>query len=108
MRFEGTNWTNEVLTEDYLQNVIGPPKFTPQRLLVWDSFRCHISNDTKAVLKKLKVQRAVIPGGVLDLYKPPMSVGINHLKITIPKDMMHGFNQENKSTLPLETQGQYH
>ena len=34
----------------------------------------------------------------------PMFVGINHLKITIPKDTIHGLNQENKSTLPLETQ----
>ena len=43
LKFEGTNWMNRALTEDYLQNVIGPPMFTPQRLLVWDSFRCHIT-----------------------------------------------------------------
>ena len=37
--------------------------FTPQRLLVWASFKCYISGDTKAVLRKMKVQQAVIPGG---------------------------------------------
>ena len=39
---------NQTLMEDYLQNVIGPPMFTPQCLLVSDSFRCQ-SNDTTAV-----------------------------------------------------------
>ena len=37
--FQRTNRMNQALTEDYLQNVIGPPMFTTQRLLVWDSFR---------------------------------------------------------------------
>ena len=81
LKFEGTNWMNQALTEDYLQNVIGPPMFTPQRLLVWASFRCHISNDTKA-------NRQSCHGDSMDLYKPPMSVEINHLKITIPKNTM--------------------
>ena len=34
LKFAGTNWMNQTLTEDYLQNVIGPPMFTPQCLLV--------------------------------------------------------------------------
>ena len=47
MTFEGTNWMNQELTEDYLSKVIGFPMFTPNRLLVWDSFKCHISEATK-------------------------------------------------------------
>lgn len=33
------------------------------RLLVWDSFRCHISDDTKKTLKRLAVHTAIVPGG---------------------------------------------
>ncbi|KAL3125243.1 hypothetical protein niasHT_005849 [Heterodera trifolii] len=33
------------------------------RLLVWDSFRCHISKDTKKTLRRLALHSAVIPGG---------------------------------------------
>ncbi|KAL3119322.1 hypothetical protein niasHT_008385 [Heterodera trifolii] len=33
------------------------------RLLVWDSFRCHISEDTKKTLRRLALHSAVIPGG---------------------------------------------
>ena len=29
LKFEGTNWMNQTLTEDYLQNLIGLPMFTP-------------------------------------------------------------------------------
>ena len=45
--------------------------FTPQCLLVWDSFRCHISNDTKAVFKKIKVQQAVITGECTGFIQAP-------------------------------------
>ena len=32
LKFEGSNWSNQPLTEDYLKLVIGSPMFTPQRL----------------------------------------------------------------------------
>ena len=34
---------NKDLTEDYLNMIVGPQMFTPKSLLVWDSFRLHIS-----------------------------------------------------------------
>ena len=61
--FQGTTCMNQALTEDYLNCIIGVPMFTPHRLLVWDSFSCHVSKDTKDSLKKLKVDQVVIPGG---------------------------------------------
>ena len=45
--------------------------FTPRRLLVWDSFKCHASKDTKDSLKKLKVDQAVIPGGCTGFMQAP-------------------------------------
>ena len=59
--FQGTNWMNQALMEDYLNRVIGGPIFTPHRLYVWNSFKCYVNKDTKDSLKKLKVDQAVIP-----------------------------------------------
>ena len=62
---------NQALTEDYLNCVIGVPMFTPQRLLVWDSFKYHVSKGTKDSLKKLKVDQAVIKGGCTGFIQEP-------------------------------------
>ena len=47
MTFEGTNWLNQELTDDYLSKVISFPMLTPNRLLVSNSFKCHIIEATK-------------------------------------------------------------
>lgn len=60
--WKGKIWMNDELTEDYLRCIFGPSLFH-KRLLVWDSFRCHISQTTKKVLRELKIDTAVIPGG---------------------------------------------
>lgn len=60
--WKGQTWMNDELTDDYLRNIFGPT-FFHKRLLVWDSFRCHISQRTKKVLRELKIETAVIPGG---------------------------------------------
>jgi DDE superfamily endonuclease len=60
--WEGKTWMNNSLTADYLRRTFGP-SFCRRRLLVWDSFRCHISQETKKILKELELDTAVIPGG---------------------------------------------
>lgn len=50
------------LTLEYLKTILGQSLFG-DRLLVWDSFRCHLSNSTKNMLKQLNIDTAVIPGG---------------------------------------------
>ena len=64
LKFEGSNWMKQPLADN------GAPMFTPQRLLVWGSFKCH-SDDTKAVLRKTKVQQSVIPGGCTGFIQAP-------------------------------------
>ena len=71
---------NQPLIEDYLKFVIGAPMFTPHHLLVWDSFKCHISDDTKAVLRKMKVQQAVTPGGCAGFIQAPDISWNKHFK----------------------------
>ena len=45
VRFSPNGWMNNGLTRDYLRSVIGSLSFN-QRLLVWDAYRCHTSDDT--------------------------------------------------------------
>ncbi len=61
LKWAGKVWMDDDLTDDYLQRVIGQTLFG-KRMIVWDAFRCHISNATKAKLRRLKVDSAVIPG----------------------------------------------
>lgn len=63
IEFAGTSWMNDSLTDTYLRKVIKGRFFNDKRLLVWDAFRCHISDKTKAVLKELEIETAIVPGG---------------------------------------------
>jgi hypothetical protein len=58
----GKDWMDDPLTAKYVQSIIGHNLFGGPRLIVWDSFRSHISVSTKAEAKKLKVDMAVVPG----------------------------------------------
>ena len=63
-------WMNQELTISWLHNSVGKMSFN-KRLLVWDAYRCHISEATKATLKEMKVEMAVIPGGCTGLIQAP-------------------------------------
>ncbi|KAF7641570.1 hypothetical protein LDENG_00277240 [Lucifuga dentata] len=64
-------WMNDSLTADWIQSVVGKFSFTP-RLLVWDSYRCHISAATKTELKSgYNITTAVIPGGCTKYIQAP-------------------------------------
>lgn len=70
LSWAGKVWMDNTLTEDFLRLVLGPLSFG-KRLLVWDSFRCHISRETKEVLSELKVHSAVVPGGCTKYVQAP-------------------------------------
>lgn len=69
INWAGKTWMNDQTTKDYLQKILGNQLFG-RRFLLWDSFRCHISKDTKTVLKALKVDTAIIPGGCTKYIQP--------------------------------------
>lgn len=72
--WKGTVWMNDDLVLDYLDQVFGR-SFFGKRLLIWDSFRCHLKKrkgnknqmaDNLELIKKLReidLHTAVIPGG---------------------------------------------
>lgn len=61
LAWAGKTWMDDDLTSEYLKRVMGNTIFG-KRLLVWDSFRCHISKTTKQMIKNLNIETAVIPG----------------------------------------------
>lgn len=67
--YASQSWMNDDLTGDYLDRIIGRFSFT-RRLMVWDSFRSHISKKTKSKLRSMRIDSAVIPGGCTGLIQP--------------------------------------
>ncbi|KAL3084040.1 hypothetical protein niasHT_033760 [Heterodera trifolii] len=67
----GRVWMDNELTTEYLDKVFGKTFFGGSRLLIWDSFRCHISVDTKDTLRRLEIHSAVVPGGTTKFIQAP-------------------------------------
>jgi DDE superfamily endonuclease len=63
INWAGSTWMDDDTTADYLRKIIGGNLFAPRRLLVWDAFASHKSEATTAILKDLKLETAIIPGG---------------------------------------------
>ena len=53
---------NDKTTLDWLQT-FGTKFAFSKRMLVWDSFKCHISDAMKELLKQYNILMSVIPGG---------------------------------------------
>uniref|UniRef100_A0A8R1I8G0 DDE-1 domain-containing protein n=2 Tax=Caenorhabditis japonica TaxID=281687 RepID=A0A8R1I8G0_CAEJA len=60
---------NDAITKEFLIKIMGNSLFA-KRLLVWDSYRCHLSVDTKKVLRSLKIDTAIVPGGTTKFLQP--------------------------------------
>ena len=68
-------WMNDELTAQWVDEVWGSFAFE-QRFLVWDSFKCHVSEDIKEHLCKMKTTMRVIPAGCRKFLQP-LDVSIN-------------------------------
>ena len=63
-------WMNESLTEEWIQYIVGCLSFVP-RLLVWDTYKCHMTNGLKEVLPQVSVDVALVPGGCTKYIQAP-------------------------------------
>ena len=63
-------WMNEELTIQFVNSVIGKFAFR-RRLLAWDSFECHTTNEVRKTLKMAKVDSVVVPGGCTKYIQAP-------------------------------------
>ena len=75
IKYKGTNWMNYDLTEMYIKEVIDKNLFG-RRLLVWDSFKCHINPRAKQLLIGRNVNMAVV-SGVCTKFVQPADVSWN-------------------------------
>ena len=66
----GNGWMNEELTLQWCKQVVGSFSFG-KRLLVWDTFEAHMTDEVKVSLKKMKVESALIPGGCTKYIQAP-------------------------------------
>ena len=78
-------WMNDELTEDWVSHMWGSLAFN-KRFLVWDSFKCHINEKIKEILKKMNTVKGVIPGGCTKFLQP-LDVSINKPFKTIFREL---------------------
>lgn len=94
IKYEGTNWMNDSITESYIKEVIDKNLFG-RRLLVWDSFKCHIS--PKAFLPVMSTwpwSRVAVQNTCSLL----TSAGTNRSRIDSVNSTTHGWRTAKKNT----------
>ena len=61
---------NTHLTNEFVQNVLGSLSFS-KRLLVWDTYECHMEGSVSKSLKQKKIESLLIPGGCTKYIQAP-------------------------------------
>ena len=56
--------------KEWIHECLPQTRYHEQSLLVWDSFRAHLTVDVKAALGQRKIDVAVIPGGLTPVLQP--------------------------------------
>ena len=70
VKFSANGWMNDGLMKDYLHSIIGSFLFS-KRLLIWDAYKCHISQATRKETDQMKLHTATIPGGCTKFIQAP-------------------------------------
>ena len=68
--YRDTAWVNDSILEEWVPTAF-PSLFPKRKVLIWDSFRAHISDNTKKLLKSKKIDSIIIPGGLTGLIQAP-------------------------------------
>ena len=63
-------WMNEELTLQWCSEILGQFSFC-KRLLAWDSYEAHLTDDVKKSLTKSKIESAIVPGGCTKYIQAP-------------------------------------
>ncbi|PFX13070.1 Pogo transposable element with KRAB domain [Stylophora pistillata] len=63
-------WMNEELTVSWVKGVLAQFSFT-RRMLVWNSFRCHVLDSVKQELDRTKIDPVIVPGGYSEYVQAP-------------------------------------
>lgn len=78
VRCQEKGWMDQGLVQDWLRTVWSKVGGLTRKksMLVWDSFRAHLSAPIRSTLKSLNTEPAVIPGGMTSMVLP-LDVAIN-------------------------------
>ena len=68
--FHKKGWMDESGVKEWIRQCLPRTRNHEQSLLVWDSFRAHLTDEVKAALKQRKIDVAVIPGGLTPVLQP--------------------------------------
>ena len=80
--FSSNGWANDEIIEQWISCNFGTISFQ-KRLLIWDSFKAHISDHTKKVLKDKRIDQALIPGGCTGIIQAPDVVWNKPFKVRL-------------------------
>ena len=76
-------WANDDIIHQWLNCNFADTSFFKHRLLIWDSFRAHMSEGTKKILKKKRIDQAIIPGGCTGIVQAPDVVWNKPFKVSL-------------------------
>ena len=78
VRCQAKGWMDETLVQDWLRTVWSKVGGLSRRksMLVWDSFRAHLSKPVRSTLRSINTECVVIPGGMTSMLQP-LDVSIN-------------------------------
>ena len=68
--FHKKGWMDEEGVKEWIRQCLPWTPHNEQSLLVWDSFRAHLTDEVKAALNRRKIDVAVIPGGLTPVLQP--------------------------------------
>jgi len=68
--FHKKGWMDEAGVKEWIRQCLPLTPHNGQSLLVWDSFRTHLTDEVKADLNQQEIDVAVIPGGLTPVLQP--------------------------------------
>ena len=60
--YSSNAWANQTTTNDWI-NYMFPTTSFSKKILIWDSFKAHLTQETKKLLKSKHVLPVIIPSG---------------------------------------------
>ena len=79
--FSINGWANDEIIHEWINKNFGTISFQ-KRLLIWDSFRAHMSENTKKILKQKRIDQAIIPAGCTGIVQAPDVVWNKPFKVS--------------------------
>ena len=67
--YSRNGWMNEQTTKTWIEKVWGTLSFQ-RRLLIWDAYKCHLTDSAKAAVTNTRSDTSIIPGGLTKHLQP--------------------------------------